>query len=68
MSPMTQTAFRLDDEDFAILDDVKRRTGLSSRSDAMRYVLRQYAQQHGLASWGPAVVAKKAPKATKRRK
>jgi hypothetical protein len=60
---MTQTAFRLDDDDFAILDEVKRRTGLAARSDALRYVLRQYAQQHGIAGFGPAVeVAKPSPK------
>ncbi len=64
MSPMTQTAFRLDEDDFAILDEVKRRTGFGSRSDALRYVLRQYAQQHGLAGFGPA----KPVKAPKRRK
>jgi hypothetical protein len=54
MAPLTQTAFRLDQEDFDILDEVKRRTGLAARSDALRYVLRQYAQQQGIGDWGPS--------------
>jgi hypothetical protein len=53
MAPLKQTAFRLDPEDFEILDEVKRRTGLAARSDALRYVLRQYAQQYGIGEWGP---------------
>ena len=55
MAPLKQTAFRLDPEDFEILDEIKRRTGLAARSDALRYVLRQYAQQHGIGNWGPVV-------------
>lgn len=67
MVPMIQTAFRLDDEDIAILDEVKRLTGFSARSDALRYILRQYAQQHGIAGFGPAETARKMPKAKKRK-
>lgn len=64
---MTQTAVRLDDVDFAILDEVKRRTGLAARSDALRYVLRQYAQQHGLAGFGPSETVRSTPKTRKRK-
>lgn len=64
MAPLKQTAFRLDAEDFAILDEVKRRMGLAARSDALRYVLRQHAQQHGFAGWGatPKTAKPKRPK------
>lgn len=55
MAPLKQTAFRLDGEDFDILDEIKRRTGLAARSDALRYVLRQYAQQHGIGDWGQSL-------------
>lgn len=61
MTRLTQTAFRLDDEDFAILDEVKLRMGFAARSDALRFVLRQYAQQHQLACFAPS------PKATRRK-
>lgn len=52
MAPLKQTAFRLDEEDFVILDAIKRQMGLAARSDALRYVLRQYARQHNLATEG----------------
>jgi metal-responsive CopG/Arc/MetJ family transcriptional regulator len=48
MAPLTQTAFRLAEEDIQILDAIKREMGFAARSDALRYALRQYARQHGL--------------------
>jgi hypothetical protein len=48
MATLKQTAFRLDVEDFAILDAVKHHMGFSSRSDALRYVLRDHARREGL--------------------
>ena len=46
--PLKQTAFRLDPEDFAILEAVKRHMGFAARSDALRYVLRDYARRENL--------------------
>lgn len=42
---MRQTAFRLTDEDLAILDAAKRKSGMLSRADALRYVLRFWAER-----------------------
>jgi hypothetical protein len=42
---MKQTAFRLTDEDMAILDEAKRRSGMLARSDALRFVLRFWAER-----------------------
>ena len=42
---MKQTAFRLTDEDLAILDAAKRKSGMLSRADALRYVLRFWAER-----------------------
>jgi Arc/MetJ-type ribon-helix-helix transcriptional regulator len=44
VSPLKQTAFRLTDEDFAILDEIQRRVGLVSRSDALRFALRYWSK------------------------
>ena len=43
---MRQTAFRLEECDFELLDDVAQYEllGVGNRSDALRYVLRQYAK------------------------
>lgn len=43
---MKQSAFRLDPVDFELLDDVVERQllGVGNRSDALRYILRQYAK------------------------
>jgi hypothetical protein len=41
---MKQTAFRLTAEDEALLDEAKRRSGMLSRADALRYVLRFWAK------------------------
>lgn len=52
MAPLKQTAFRLDPEDFEILDAIKHQMGFAARSDALRYVLRLYAREHGLSAGG----------------
>jgi metal-responsive CopG/Arc/MetJ family transcriptional regulator len=48
MATTTQSSIRFTEEDLTILDEVQRRTGLVSRSDALRYVLRQYAKAEGI--------------------
>lgn len=42
---LKQTAFRLTDEDLAILDEAKRRSGMLSRADALRFLLRYWAKR-----------------------
>jgi hypothetical protein len=44
---MKQTAFRLTEEDLALLDEAKRRSGLLSRTEALRLVLREWARSVG---------------------
>lgn len=41
-------SIRLAAEDVAILEEIQRRMGFLGLSDAMRYALRQYAQQAGI--------------------
>jgi metal-responsive CopG/Arc/MetJ family transcriptional regulator len=48
MATAKQTAIRLTDEDFQILDVIQSRMGFVTRSDAMRFALRQYAQANGI--------------------
>jgi len=43
-----QSSIRFMEGDLVILDEVQRRTGLVSRSDTLRYVLRQYAKAEGI--------------------
>jgi len=45
---MKQTAFRLTDEDLALIDAAKRKSGMLSRADALRYVLRFWAEAVGV--------------------
>jgi hypothetical protein len=54
-------SIRLAALDVAILEEIQRRMGFLGYSDALRYALRQYAQQAGIE------VAKPKP-ATKKRK
>jgi Arc/MetJ-type ribon-helix-helix transcriptional regulator len=42
---MKLTAFRLNDEDLAILDEAKRKGGMISRADALRFLLRYWARR-----------------------
>jgi len=44
MAMVKQTAFRFTAEDLALLDAVQRHTGISTRTDALRAVLRSYAR------------------------
>jgi hypothetical protein len=48
MATSKQQSIRLTAEDVTILDEIQRRTGLLSYSNAMRWALRQYAQQNGI--------------------
>lgn len=45
---MKQTAFRLTEEDIALLDAAKEHAGVLSRSEAFRYVLRAWARSEGI--------------------
>lgn len=45
MSVTKQTAFRLNETDLAIIDAAVKKLGLSSRTEALRFVLRQYADK-----------------------
>lgn len=44
MATTKQSAVRFRDEDLAILAEVQRRGGLSSLSEAIRFVIHQYAR------------------------
>lgn len=57
------TTVRFASEDLAILDEVQQQTGMFSQADALRYVLRQYAREHGIAT-----TAKPKPKPKPKRK
>lgn len=48
MAVAKQQSIRLAPEDVAILEEIQRRMGFIGYSDAMRYALRQYAQQAGI--------------------
>lgn len=48
MAAAKQQSIRLADEDVAILEEIQRRMGFLGISDAMRYALRQYANQAGI--------------------
>lgn len=58
-STMKQTAFRLTDEDVAILDEAQRRSGLITRSEALRLVLREWARASGVEVKVPRKRARK---------
>jgi len=64
MATAKQSSIRFALEDLAILEEVQRRTGMFSTADALRFVLRQYAQQNGIEVPNP----KKAPGVPKLRK
>jgi hypothetical protein len=48
MAMVKQTAFRFNEEDLALLDAVQRHTGISTRTDALRAVLRSYVRAEGI--------------------
>lgn len=58
------TTVRFGAEDLAILAEVEKQTGLFSQADALRYVLRQYARDHGIAT-AAAIKPKPKPKRSK---
>lgn len=47
-STIKQTAFRFTAEDLATLEAVQRHTGVVSRTEAIRIVLRSYVRSEGL--------------------
>lgn len=58
MATAKQTTIRFAPEDLAILDAVLERTGLFTRSDALRYIIRKFAESEGIT----VVPAKAKPK------
>jgi hypothetical protein len=53
MGTVKQTAFRFTAEDLAILGAIQKHTGISSRIDALRAVLRQYVRTERIKVEGP---------------
>ena len=60
MATIKQSSVRYREEDLAVLEEVQRRMGLMSLSDAMRFVIHQYAKAEGIAPAKP--LPKKRPK------
>lgn len=48
MATAKTTTMRLTSDDLAILDEARRRTGVISRSEALRVVLKRYADAEGI--------------------
>ena len=48
MATAKQSSIRFAEEDLAIIAEVQQRTGLFSMADALRFILRQYAQANGI--------------------
>jgi len=48
MATVKQSSIRFGPEDLTIIGEVQQRTGLFSVADTLRYILRQYAQEHGI--------------------
>jgi hypothetical protein len=59
MATAKQSSIRFAEEDLAILEEVQRRTGLFSTADALRFVIRQYAQANGIEFGKPKPKAKR---------
>jgi hypothetical protein len=57
-STIKQTAFRFYAEDLALLDAIQRHTGISTRSDALRTVMRSYARAEGISVPRPKAAKK----------
>lgn len=64
MAPLKQTAFRLTDGDLDILDQVKEGMDYPTRTEALRYILRRFADQNDVA-WSASPRTKK-PRKRKR--
>jgi hypothetical protein len=56
------TAFRFTDEELELLEVIQGHTGIRSRMEAMRTVLRYYAQAEGLDTSRPAADPEKSQK------
>jgi hypothetical protein len=54
MVTVKQSSVRFRTEDLAVLEEVQRRMGLMSLSDAMRFVIHQYAKAEGITLSKPA--------------
>lgn len=52
MAAVKQTAFRFTAEDLALLDAIQQHTGIHSRIDALRTVLRYYVRSEGVEVGG----------------
>ena len=52
------TAFRFSDEELELLDVIQGQTGIRSRMEALRMVLRYYAEAEGLEASPPKEPAK----------
>lgn len=50
---MRQTAFRLTEYDFKVLDFIKKQMGFASRATALRYALRYHARKEGFKPTKP---------------
>jgi hypothetical protein len=48
MATAKQSSIRFGPEDLRIIGEVQQRTGLFSMADALRFILRQYAQANGI--------------------
>jgi hypothetical protein len=48
MAMVKATAFRFSAEDLALLDAGQQHTGISTRTDALRAVLRSYVRSEGI--------------------
>jgi len=53
MGTVKQTAFRFTAEDLAYLDAIQKHTGISSRVDALRAVIREYVRKERIEVEGP---------------
>jgi hypothetical protein len=61
MTTTKATAFRFTDEDLALLDAIQRHTGIRSRTETLRAVLRQYARSERIELGKPKRTARSKP-------
>jgi len=59
MATEVTTMVRLYLEDVTILEEVQRASGLPTRSATIRWILRQYAQEHGISPEAPKAKPKR---------
>jgi len=58
MSQVKVTAFRFTEEELALLDVIQGHTGIRSRTEALKRVLRYYVRAEGLEAAKPAKSSK----------